>query len=80
MQTLATPKVQTTTKTITGFTVGIRNVVLNQSADLEISLFGEGETLLDMKFIKLEGTAYDAWGASDNYILEFVATWIQDNL
>jgi hypothetical protein len=72
------PVKQTIVKNINSFTVNVRNVVLNTSADLEITLLND-TTFVDFRTVTLSGQDYLDWGANDTYIINWVTNWIRQN-
>lgn len=76
---LDSPVSKITTKNISSFSVMIRRLILNTSADLEISFFGDNGILVDFRVVTLTGADYSAWGNDDEYIINWVKSWIQAN-
>jgi hypothetical protein len=70
---------KTITKSITSFTVTVNRLVLNTSADLEIKLFGDNNEFMDFRIVNISGADYTGWGSDDNYIINYVKTWISNN-
>ena len=51
--------------------ISIDELILNSHALITVSLLDENDRAVDNKFLKMEGSDYDAWGSDD----EYVKTW-----
>ena len=67
------PKDQITTKVICGFNIQRVELVLFNSARINVELLDEKNNMMDFKIITMEGEDYVNWGSDDNYIINFVA-------
>jgi len=65
----------TTVKTIDNFEIVNLEVVLNKSAQLYVCLKND-DIIVETLFIKIEGDDYDNWGDDDQYIIDYVRTYI----
>jgi len=67
------PQPQTTVKTVTSFSVNVNNIVLFQSATLNVRLFDENNNYISTQLINISGEDYTNWGNDDTYIANYVA-------
>jgi len=67
------PQTQTTVKTVTSFSVIVNNIVLFQSATLNVRLFDENNNYISTQLINISGDDYTNWGNDDTYIANYVA-------
>ena len=56
--------------------ITVDEMVLNTHARITVSFLDENDRAVDNKFLKMEGSDYDAWGSDDNY----VKTWALSKL
>ena len=68
------PYEQIITKNIAGFSVTVRNVILNTSADVITQLYDADGHLMDVLFYTLTSDEYANWGITDNYIITLMCT------
>jgi hypothetical protein len=65
---------QVITRTITSFSVVVRDVILNTRATLVVQCYDSSNKVIDVKTLVLTGADYDNWGSSDQYIFNYVAS------
>ena len=61
-------------KTVSYIDISIQSISLFKSADIMVKLFDANRTLLDIRFLKLDGDAYLHWPESDEYIINWVTS------
>ncbi len=72
--TLIVPQDQITTKVIYGFNIQNVELVLFNSARINVELFDEHRNMIDFQVLTMSGQAYEDWGNNDEYVINFVAT------
>ena len=70
--TLTTPSTNTTTKTISSFTINAVNVTPFSSCVCYINLLDASGNLLSNQFIDLSGNDYSSWGNNDQYLITYI--------
>jgi hypothetical protein len=64
---------QVVTKTITNFSVVVRDVILNTRASLVVQCYDASGKVIEVKNLVLSGADYTNWGVDDQYIIHYVA-------
>ena len=54
--------------------IAIDELILNSHARITVSFIDENDRVVDNKFLKMEGSDYDAWGTDDEYVKTWVLT------
>ena len=70
--TLTTPSTNTTTKTISSFTINAVNGTPFTSCICYINLLDASGNLLSNQFIDLSGNDYSSWGNNDQYLITYI--------
>lgn len=64
----------TSTKTVHAFKIiSVRQVELSSHANIEVHLYDESNSVIDIKTLVMDGTDYANWGTDDNNVVTFVA-------
>lgn len=61
-----------TTKTITSFKIDRIEISLFKSAIITVILLDSAGSLLDVKFINMNGEDYAKWNEDDSYVIDFI--------
>ncbi len=61
-----------TTKTITSFKIDRIEITLFKSAIITVILLDSAGSLLDVKFINMNGEDYAKWNEDDSYVIDFI--------
>jgi hypothetical protein len=64
----------TTVKTVAYITININNIVLSQSAQINVTYYDASDNIVSINPLLLAGEDYSNWGANDSYIINFVCT------
>jgi|688.fasta_scaffold343463_2 hypothetical protein len=67
------PTTQTTSVTITSFTVEINNLILFTSANFRVLLRNIEGNVVNVVFVEMSGDNYARWSNNDEYVYQFVA-------
>ena len=62
------------TKYISNFRYSVMDFQAFHKITFNCSLFANDSTLIENKFITMEGDDYKAWGDDDNYLIEFLSS------
>jgi len=76
MEVLDTPKTITTNITIASFKIQCAVVVLNTTANVNVTLFNASGDNVGYKSFIMTNDEYLLWGEDDTYIVTFVKTQI----
>ena len=76
MEVLDTPKTITTNITIASFKIQCAVVVLNTTANINVTLFNSSGDNVGYKSFIMTNDEYLLWGEDDTYIVSFVKTQI----
>lgn len=69
------PVVITTTKIVNSFVIVRLHVELNSRAEIQVALKNNDEYILFENII-LEGEDYDNWGSDDEYVINYIKSYI----
>jgi hypothetical protein len=73
---LVPPITKTDITTLTSYEINSVNVILNTSAQVLIYLKA-GDNIVASDMILIEGADYQAWGADDQYIVNFINNYLR---
>ncbi len=64
----------TSTKVVYAFKIiSVRQVELFSYAKIDVHLYDESQSVIDIKTLVMDGTNYANWGTDDNNVVTFVA-------
>lgn len=64
---------ETTVKTVYSITISVNTVVLFQSAVITVVFYDIDSKFISLQTLELAGADYAAWGANDQYIINYVS-------
>ena len=67
------PTIQTTSVTITSFTVEINKLILFTSANFRVLLRNVEGNVVNIVFVNMLGDDYARWSNNDEYVYQFIA-------